>query len=987
MEAPMPLKTGIRVGLTVLAVVTLLPAMTSAQTGVIGGVVLDTTGAVMPGVTVEASSPALIEKVRTAVTDSQGVYRIVDLRPGPYIVTFTLAGFNTVKREGVELSAGVSVPVNAEMRVGDIAETITVTGSGALIDLQSTTQHRTITEDLIENLPTGRAFQNMAVLIPGVTTATQDVGGTRGDRLGGMAIHGSTAGVATLAYDGMRFHSVWGSGSGIWVGNPATFEEVSIDTAGAMADAEVSGVRVNIIPKQGGNRLSGYFMSNFSNHRLQSDNLDEALKARGGTAGVTRKIWDINPAIGGPLKRDKLWFYASYRHYGTDDQPSGAYYAVDPAAFVYTPDLSRPAIAPFRNRNTSLRLTWQTSQRSKLAVYGDDTPRLWAANLLSSALVFEATSRFEAPVNNLFQATWNWTATNRLLFELGQTYRPEGWDYGLQASVPWDRSGVIETRTGVAFRAPGFADGVGLLGSRNNQWNGKATVSYVTGSSTFKVGSQWIGGRLFKTQHTPNDSWYNLSGGIPISVTLRTTPLLAKSNLKLNLGIWAQEQWTRKRLTLNVGGRFDYVNAYIPEQHAEAVRFAGARDFPRINDVPNWKDLSPRLGASYDLWGSGRTVVKWSVGRYLESMATGATDAINPMLSETTTRAWSDPDGDFVPDCDLTNPQSNGECGPNDNANFGKGLVTTRYAPNTITGWGKRTYDWETSTGIQSELRPGVSVEASYHRRWYGNFRVIDNALVTASDYQPYCVTAPVDPRLPGGGGYPVCGGYDIAPTKFGLSDNVITLIDDPAARQIYNGVDIVGSTRFRGGLVFQGGMNIGKTKASVRSFSPVGIGSSPIFAPTCFTVDSPQVLQLCNDSPQWDKQVKFLVLYPLPWWGLQTSATYQGLPGPLITASWAAPASEVTGLGRPLAGGQRTVTMQLVKPGTMYGERLNQIDFRIAKNFQMARTRLQGIVDLYNVFNANPVLTQNNTYGSRWQQPLAILPGRLVKFGVQLEF
>ena len=977
----------IRVGLAVLAFVTQLPAVSSAQTGIIGGVVSDTSGAVMPGVTVEASSPALIEKVRNALTDSQGVYRIVDLRPGPYTVTFSLAGFNAVKREGVELSAGVTVPVNAEMKVGDIAETITVSGTGALVDLQSTTQHRTITEAMIENLPTGRAFQNMAVLIPGVTMApgTQDVGGTKGDRLGGMAIHGSTAGVATLAYDGMRFHSVWGAGSGIWVGNPATFEEVSIDTAGAMADAEVSGVRVNIIPKQGGNRFSGYVMANFSNDTLQSDNLDDALRARGGSAGVTKKIWDFNPAVGGPLKADKLWFYASFRHWGTDDQPSGAYYATDPAAFVYTPDLSRPAISPLRNRNTSLRLTGQTSKNSKLALYGDDAPRLWAANLLSSALVFEATSRFEAPVNNLFQATWNWTATNRWLIELGQTYRPESWDYGLQPTVPWDRSGVVETRTGVSYRAPGFADNVGLLGSRNNQWNGKATVSYVTGSSTFRVGSQWIGGTLLKTQHTPNDSWYNLAGGIPISVTLRTTPVAQHENLKLNLGIWVQEQWTSKRLTLNVGTRFDYLNAYIPEQHAAAVRFAGVRDFPRVNDVPNWKDISPRLGVSYDLFGSGRTVVKWSMGRYLESVATGAADAINP-LSETTTRAWDDRNGDFVPDCDLTNPQLNGECGPNDNANFGKGLVTTRYAPNAITGWGKRAYDWETSAGIQTELRPGLSVDASYHRRWFGNFRVIDNALVTPSDYEPYCVTAPVDPRLPRGGGNSVCGGYDITPAKFGLSDNVITLTDDPAARQVYNGVDITGNARLPRGVVVQGGMNIGRTKGSVRSFSPTQ-GSSPIFAPTCFVVDSPQVVELCNDSPAWDKQVKFLVLYPLPWWGVQTSATYQGLPGPLVTASWAAPPSEVTGLGRPLAGGQRSVSRQLVKPGTMYGERLNQVDVRIAKNFRVTGGRLQAIVDLYNVFNANPILTQNNTYGSRWQQPLAILPGRLVKFGVQLDF
>src|SRR5262249_5017464 len=235
----------------------MLPVTASGQiqTGTISGVVRDASGAVLPGVTVEASSPALIEKVRTALTDGEGVYRVINLSPGTYAVTFTLPGFTTVRRESLELSAGVTLPLNVEMRVGAIEETVTVSGTTPLVDVQNVTQHRVVTRDVFEPLPTGGYWWNQAVILPGVSSTLQDVGGlsSRGVKAV-MSIHGSMSSDMPMLFNGMRYNAVWGTGGGsggTYTVNSGTVQELAIDTSGATAEAESSGVRVNVIPREG----------------------------------------------------------------------------------------------------------------------------------------------------------------------------------------------------------------------------------------------------------------------------------------------------------------------------------------------------------------------------------------------------------------------------------------------------------------------------------------------------------------------------------------------------------------------------------------------------------------------------------------------------------------------------------------------------------------------------------------------------------------
>lgn len=954
--------------------VLLVPARATAQLGSSGiaAVVRDATGAVLPGVTVEAASPALIERVRTVVTDAAGQYKIVSLSPGRYTVTFSLPGFATVRREDVDLPANFTAPINAELRVGAIEETVTVSGQSPVVDTQNTSVRNLIPTEVLDAIPTNKTLGAWAALTPGMVVAgtAMDVGGSKGEQSLRLAIHGGHGGEQRVLVDGMNTSgggSDWG-----YVPNPASAQEVSLELGAGTAEAMLGGVLINFVPKDGGNKFSGFLSGNFANASMQGSNLSDEVKARGLTDLSVNKvhdIWDYNGTLGGPVFLNKLWFFTAHRRWGNSTQVAGIFHNATQDGWVFTPDYNRPGYADYLQRSQSIRLTWQASARNKIRLFFDYQNHCDCHRGLDTGSAGNGTPTAPEAAhyrkyfpNNVPQASWSFPANSKLLIEAGVSARLFNWRNMPEPGVTPDTISITESSNNFLYHAaPNYGEHL------STQANQRFAVSYVTGSHAFKTGLFVLQEWRRQTDDPNLGVTYQFRNGRPTQLTQFVVPTKEWDRISPDLGLFAQDQWTINRLTLNLGLRFDYLRGYVPAQHLPAGPFVPARDYDAINCVPCWKDLSPRLSAAYDLFGHGKTAVKVSVGRYVgQQSAVGLPSLNNPVQTtvKSATRSWTDPNGDFIP--------QESELGPVSNSNFGKNTVATQYSSDVLLGFGVRDYNWQTGVSLQQELFPGMAATLAYFHTSWNNFRVTDNVLVGPSDYDPFCITLPSDARLPGGGGNQLCGLYNITPTKFNAVSNLV-VPDSTFGRQteIYNGVDLTVSARLPRRASLSGGISAGRTATS-----------------NCAIIDSPQQALFCSVTPPFQPRVKVNGVYPLPW-DMQVSGVFQSNPGTPISASYVATNAQVQpSLNRPLSGSASTVTItNIFQPQTKFEGRINQLDARLTKTVTVGRSRIQAQFDLYNVFNASPILGINTRYGQAWLTPTEILGARLFKIGAQLSF
>jgi hypothetical protein len=954
--------------LAVLALLVFLPDRADAQSA-IAGFVRDTTGAVLPGVTVEASSPALIEQARTATTDASGLYRIIDLRPGVYTVTFTLPGFSVIKREGIELPANFTATINSELRVGALEETVTVTGASPVVDVKSATQQQVLSRDLLDSLPTGRNIWAVGSTLTGITLSAPDVGGTAGMQQTYMAVHGSDRRDNAIQVDGMSVNGIEGDGAIQNYFNDGMFQEMSYQTSALTAEIQNSGVRLNMIPKEGGNSFRGSLFMSRTPGSWQSNNFTDELRLKGlQEPNRVEKIQDFNPGFGGPIKKNRLWFFTSFRRWGVDQSVTDSFYNLDPTHRTYVPANGlngrelKPTVDDNIIKSGVVRLTWQMASKHKFSAYldrivkfrGHECPALYA----EEACGIRSPKRYFTT-----QAKYTSTLSSRLLVEAGFSENDETYSTNeAQASVGPDAIARFDRTTTEAWGSP-----QGPYYFRvPDRYTYTGSVSYVTGTHAIKTGVQFGtgGNRHQRSMQNGVDLIQEYRNKSPVSVQVYNTSQWSEERIKYDLGLYVQDSWTFNRLTLNPGVRIELFNTYIPDEASPAGRFVPLREYGRIENLPNWKDWAPRLGGVYDVSGDGKTALKAHVGKYMRAFSTvGFAQVYNPLRQETDRRTWTDTNRDDI--------AQNSEIGPVVTPFNTTGVLNRVPDPNIL-----RPYQWEYSLGVQREVRSGISVSFNWVRRDFSRLFWTDNVLTTFNDYTVIQIPNPLNPSE----SIPI---YNLNRAKLGQVSQIDMNSDQN--QRWYNGYDVGFSARVGGGNIY-GGTSIGRQLTA-----------------NC-DVDDPNSLRFCDqrelDIP-YLAQFKVSASYPLPL-GVQISGNWQGYPGqpsgtarqdatydptisrvpdPSLNVNYVVDRTVVPSLV------QTSVTVPLIKPGTKYLPRWNQVDVRLAKKFGVGRLRMQGQLDIFNILNSSSVLSVTETFGSSLDRPTAILQGRLFAAGLQMNF
>jgi hypothetical protein len=1009
----------------IAAALAAVPGIAFAQASIVG-TVKDASGAVLPGVTVEASSPALIEKTRSVISNGVGQYSIENLRPGTYAVTFSLTGFSSVKREGIELAGSFTATVNADMRVGAVSETVTVSGEAPVVDVTSSRSQQVMSGATVNDIPTSRNYGGLIALVPAINVQGNDIGGSQGAIFNVFQVHGGRRNEGQVQVDGMSA-GYQGMGVSSYVTEVGNAQEVVFSLSGGLGEANTGGPQMNIIGKQGGNKFAGSFFINGTGSAFQGTNLTPELQAEGlTTAQSLAKAWDVNPAFGGPIIRDKLWFFGTYRYQSNDQNVASMWVnlnAGDPTKWTYLPadgKNGRPLEVPIddgRWKNGSLRLTWQATPRNKInfftdyqricqhCIQGGSSSGLTFAGTIASP---EGLQRVENRPNSMTQIAWTSPVTSKLLLEGSAQLGPYFWWGGTQKNsydatmIPvQDDGGLIP---GLNYRSSNWADHTGFT----NILQGSA--SYVTGSHSAKFGMRYHANDSTFPKNYYNDQLlkYNFQSGVPYQLTMYADQASSQQQHQGMFSMYAQDRWTVGRLTLQGGLRFERLVDHFDQQQMGPNRFLPtAVVFPAQDGPLNQKDLQPRFGAAYDVFGNGKTAVKFFLGEYVTT-----TNTVNEWLfyspagighfTSSTTRAWDDTNHDFVANCNLLNTAANGECGPMASPTFGTTNSPTTVDPDTTAGWNKREHSWDLSLALSHQIAPRVSFEVSYNRRSWGNLQATINRNLTPADFDSFTYKVPTDSKLLSSG--QTLTYVDLKPAKFGQIDNYLTFANKVGGMfNRYNGVDFAVNAR-TGQVVIQAGFSTGnvvedncgvaKAHPEVNIFGAWGgtLGFFDAFQPGLWQWP----LAYCHRESGWVTNYKGLATYTIPKADVLVSGTFHSLPYPgsnfpsvtsqsLIAQTFVLFAD--TSLGRFFANGSPVAPLQLVQPGAVYGDRLSGVDLRLGKNLRYGRTKTLVSLDIFNLFNSNAVDVYQQNYGPAYLNPLSITQARFFKIGVQFDF
>ena len=1002
---------------SVLAAVVILLrfAQVAAAQSTISGQVKDASGAAMSGVSVEAASEALIERSRTVTTNSEGRYTIVDVRPGTYTITFTLMGFNTVKQQ-VEVPANVTVPVDASMQVGSIGQTVEVRSQIATVDVENTSHPEVLTRTDIDSVPTARNLQSVGSYIPAVHLNIPDVAGSQQIQQTYIATHGNPPQHNVYLLDSMLVNTTQGDGQIQTYVENELVQEATYSTISNPVESTAGGVFINLVPKDGGNNLHGEFFGAFAPSQFVGTNLDANLLARGiGAQSAITQLQDFDGSLGGPIKRDKLWFLLSGRKQQTYQQsPLCANNGV-------------PCIDRSRIYTGHLRLTYQMNAKNKFsAMWMRDFKRTEDEAVTNTgngvAANFLATTQRIPAMYYITQERWTGTLTPRLILEAGFSF--DKLDYNVryqngQTQTPFSPlwySDVLlqDTVKGLRYN----------VGTQQQLYNFDRYVAqgggfYVTGSHQIKFGIQDSWGPAYQKTFMNGDLYAIEAGGVPTTVTAYDTPIYNKPHLNADLGLYLMDTWKIKRLTITPGIRWDYLSNQIDAESAPAGRFVPARSFSAITcgtykGISCFKDWAPRLGLVYDLFGNHKTALKASVGKYETPLVGNNLQAFNPMFLASQTRAWIN--------TGCTGPS----CFPTDNQ-IGRapaGAFGT-LTPRSLDPHYHREYNMQYSVGVQQEIRNGLTLNFNWIRRDDYQQELIMNQSVPSSAWTPYTITNPLD-------GTPITL-FNLTPSYVNLTP-VLFQTNTPRSLRAnsYNGFETSLLGRLPHGAFVAAGWTIDRELS--RQCDQTTGGN---------LLNDPNSLRYCDwygklyqnlgqiGSIPFRNEFKLQANLPL-WYRFEFSASLYSDPVynsnfALNNPPYGVTNAEPTFAGQqqgfkevnwtltsitkypancncPTPGGvvdpgllQGAETIMLVAPGSRLTPQLNQFDIAIRRAFVIHdRWNIKAEGQIFNLLNANTVYAEGQTMGSNISPfvkggiggvPTAILNPRTLRLVVQFKF
>jgi hypothetical protein len=923
-----------RSGLLSILVFALAAATAESQvaTGTITGVVVDTNGGVLPGVTVSLSGERLIGGTRARTTDESGAYRFDRLTPGTYAVKFELQGFKGIERRDIVVNASFTATVNARLEVGNVTETLTVTGESPTVDVKSNLQQTVMGQEILETVPTGRDPWSVAKIIPGVQVATYDVGGNQAMQQSALRVHGSRDDDKNFAIDGTTVN--WpggGGGATMLYYDQGMFDEVNYQTSAIPAEVMTGGIYLNMVTKSGSNRWRGDMKYFFADKDWQSVN-DEAARALGLPGGVpVTKLYDFNLAAGGPVLTDRLWVNGAYRNWRTDKltlarNPDGSR-AIDDNLIWNASGKGLLQATPNQRVSLSYNYNWKERfhRRDTPPNFAEDRASLWQTNpafstqgkysLVRNRLVFESTFGLMDGVTNYY-------------------YQPEVGpndirvvDNGFStASVAAQRHEEAPT-----YRA---------------QFDNVASYSRPGwgGDHLLKAGVQFAQIGMYDQFWVNGDMYIVYNNGRSNAVQLWNTPTAHDSKIRM-LGFFAQDAWSYERLTLNLGLRIDRASGWMPEQAKEAGTFAPAQTLAQTDVFQAWRGAW-RTGLVFDVFGNGRTALKANASRYAAQMGLNMVQRVHPFQFTSGTRPWNDANGDGTP--------QESELG----AFSGFPGLTSRYADGNGPDW---PYSDEFTAGLEHQLMQDFRVGVMYYHRTNRQQIGQRNQAVPSSAYTEHTVSVPGSPAGPGGS----VTFFNLDPAFTGRQDNVFD--NESLLDTTYDGVEITAAKRMNNRWQMTAGLTLGKNFGGVAG----GDLNDPNNA-----LNFPEGIEGTDSAYAFRLSGSYLAPYDI-----SVSGSFILNDGYPYQSQYAVTRTVFPALTRS------SQTVRLTERGDERLPDVRMIDLRVSRTFRFGERRVTPLVELFNLGNADTIIGFNNNVGGTYLRPTEILSPRIVRFGVLVDF